>query len=89
MADQRLVSIVERIVRLEEERRGLSDDIKDVVKEAKSAGYDVKAIRAVVKRQMEDSSAADERRRVEAERDLMLAALGEFVNTPLGQAAAA
>lgn len=87
MADQRLVSIVDRIVNLETEKRDLSADIKDVLKEAKSAGYDVKALREVVKRRMEDRDAADKREAVEMARDLMLAALGEFANTPLGAAA--
>lgn len=52
-ADQ-LRLLIERIERLEEEKRGLSDDIKDVYGEAKSTGFDVKTIRAIVRlRKME------------------------------------
>lgn len=52
-ADQ-LRLLIERIERLEEERKGVADDIKDVYAEAKSVGYDVKTIRAVVRlRKME------------------------------------
>lgn len=47
-ADQ-LRLFIERIERLEEEKKGISDDIKDVYLEAKSTGYDVKAMRAVVR----------------------------------------
>ncbi|HEX7852980.1 MAG TPA: DUF2312 domain-containing protein [Sphingobium sp.] len=47
-ADQ-LRLLIERIERLEEEKKGISDDIKDVYLEAKATGYDVKTIRAVVR----------------------------------------
>lgn len=49
VAADRLKSIVERIERLEEERRVLTSDIRDVFSEAKSAGYDVKSLRAVIR----------------------------------------
>ncbi len=48
IATERLRSIVERIERLEEERKGLASDIKDVLAEAKSAGFDVKVVRQVL-----------------------------------------
>ena len=48
--DQRLILIVERIERLLEERRGISDGIRDVYAEAKAVGYDAKAIRALIQR---------------------------------------
>ncbi len=52
-ADQ-LRLLIERIERLEEEKRGIADDIKDVYAEAKSTGFDVKTIRTVVRlRKME------------------------------------
>jgi len=52
-ADQ-LRLFIERIERLEEEKKGVSDDIKDVYLEAKATGYDPKAMRAVIKlRKME------------------------------------
>ena len=49
IAAERLRSIVERIERLEEEKKALSSDIKDVYTEAKSAGFDVKVLRAVIR----------------------------------------
>ena len=53
-ADQ-LRLIIERIERLEEEKKGNSDDIKDVYGEAKAAGYDTKTIRQIVRlRKMEN-----------------------------------
>ena len=48
-ADERLRLLIERIERLEEEKRGTSDDIKDVYLEAKSTGFDVKAMKAIVR----------------------------------------
>lgn len=52
-ADQ-LRLLIERIERLEEEKRGLGEDIKDVYAEAKSTGFDTKTIRACVRlRRME------------------------------------
>ena len=47
-ADQ-LRLFIERIERLEEEKKGIADDIKDVYGEAKSTGYDVKTMRAIVR----------------------------------------
>ena len=52
-ADQ-LRLFIERIERLEEEKKGIADDVKDVYSEAKSNGYDTKTMRAVVRlRRME------------------------------------
>ncbi len=52
-ADQ-LRLLIERIERLEEEKKGIADDIKDVYAEAKSTGYDTKTIRVIVRlRRME------------------------------------
>jgi uncharacterized protein (UPF0335 family) len=51
---EQLRLLIERIERLEEEKKGITDDIKDVYAEAKSNGYDTKTIRAVVRlRRME------------------------------------
>ncbi|HEX7874486.1 MAG TPA: DUF2312 domain-containing protein [Sphingobium sp.] len=47
-ADQ-LRLFIERIERLEEEKKGISDDIKDVYLEAKATGYDVKTMRSIVR----------------------------------------
>ena len=47
--DVRLQSLIERIERLNEEKEEIQADIRDVFAEAKSAGYDVKAMREVIK----------------------------------------
>ena len=68
-----LKSIVERIENLEEEKRQISADIKDVYSEAKSNGFDVKALRKVVAlRKIERA----EREEAEAVLDLYMNALG-------------
>jgi uncharacterized protein (UPF0335 family) len=48
-ADDRLRLLIERVERLEEEKKGLSDDIRDVYNEAKAVGYDVKIMRQIVR----------------------------------------
>lgn len=71
--DDRLRLLIERIERLEEEKKGISDDIKDVYAEAKAVGYDVKIMRRVVQlRKMKP----DDRAAFEAELDTYKAALG-------------
>jgi uncharacterized protein (UPF0335 family) len=47
--DDRLRLLIERVERLEEEKKGISDDIKDVYLEAKATGYDPKIMRAIVR----------------------------------------
>lgn len=47
--DDRLRLLIERVERLEEEKKGISDDVKDVYAEAKAVGYDVKIMRKMVK----------------------------------------
>lgn len=49
IAADRLRSLVERIERLEEEKKALADDIRDVFAEAKSAGFDVKVLRQLIR----------------------------------------
>ncbi len=48
VAADELRLLIERAERLEEEKKGIADDIKDVMSEAKSRGYDVKAIRKIL-----------------------------------------
>jgi len=60
IAADRLRTIVERIERLESERDGITSDIKDVMAEAKSAGFDTKAIRAVIKLRKMNAADRDE-----------------------------
>lgn len=72
-ADERLRLLVERIERLDEERKGIGDDIKDVFAEAKATGYDVKALRRVLRlRKMKP----DDRKEQEAILQLYCASLG-------------
>lgn len=85
--DPILHSIVERIVRLTEDKRAASADIADIKREARSAGYDVKALNLVVKRAMENDGQRREREEMEAVAASMEAALGEFGDSPLGNAA--
>ncbi|MEO9625900.1 MAG: DUF2312 domain-containing protein [Qipengyuania citrea] len=47
--DDRLRLLIERIERLEEEKKGIGDDIRDVYAEAKAVGYDTKIMREVIK----------------------------------------
>ncbi|MEH6545864.1 MAG: DUF2312 domain-containing protein [Sneathiella sp.] len=49
VAADHLRSYIERIERLEEEKKGLADDIKEIFAEAKGTGFDVKAMRAVMR----------------------------------------
>ena len=58
-ADQ-LRLFIERIERLEEEKKGMADDIRDVYSEAKGQGYDTKTMRAVIKLRKMEKNARDE-----------------------------
>jgi uncharacterized protein (UPF0335 family) len=54
IAADELRLLIERIERLEEEKKAIADDVKDVYGEAKSRGYDTKTIRAIIRlRKME------------------------------------
>ena len=68
-----LRAFIERIERLEEEKKALSDDIKDVYAEAKGNGFDVKIMRKIVSIRKQDR---DKRREEEEILDLYLNALG-------------
>ena len=60
VAADRLRSIVDRIERLEEERKALSADVKDIYAEAKSAGFDVKVLRQLIAlRKKDDAEVAE------------------------------
>lgn len=72
-AKDQLKAFVERIERLEEEKKTISDDIRDVYAEAKGNGFDVKALRAVIRLRKQDK---DERAEQEAILDTYLHALG-------------
>lgn len=72
-AKDHLKAFVERVERLEEEKKALSDDIRDVYSEAKANGFDVKALRTVVRLRKQD---VDERKEQEAILETYLLALG-------------
>ncbi len=57
---ERLRSYIERVERLEEEKKGLASDIKDIYAEAKSAGFDVKVMRALVRERKTDAMTMEE-----------------------------
>ncbi len=59
-AADRLRSLVERIERLEEEKKGICSDIRDIFAEAKGAGFDVKIMRAVIKLRKMNAADRDE-----------------------------
>ena len=73
VAKEQLLSIVERVERLEEEKKGIADDIKEVYAEAKANGYDTKVLRKVVSIRKQDAA---EREEQDAILDLYLTALG-------------
>jgi uncharacterized protein (UPF0335 family) len=71
--DGRLRLLIERVERLEEEKKGIGDDIKDVYAEAKAVGYDTKIMRQIVRlRKMKP----DDRREMEMVLETYKAALG-------------
>lgn len=73
VARDQLRTIVERIERLEEEKKTIADDIRDVYAEAKANGFDVKTLRQVVRLRKVEVA---ERQEQEAMLDLYLSALG-------------
>lgn len=73
IAKDQLAAFVDRIERLEEEKKGVSDDIKEVYSEAKGNGFDTKVLRKLIAVRKQDAS---ERAEQEAILDLYLAALG-------------
>lgn len=72
-AKEQVKALVERVERLEEEKKTINDDIRDVYAEAKSTGYDVKALRTIVRMRKQD---IDERKEQETILETYLAALG-------------
>jgi uncharacterized protein (UPF0335 family) len=77
-AKEQLLSVVQRVERLHEEKKGLENDIRDVFAEARGNGFDVKAIKEIVKLRRLDQGELDEMQAIidtylraisEAERD--------------------
>lgn len=84
-AAKRLAGFVKEIEACEDRRNVLSEQIKDIYKAAKDAGFENKIIRKVIARRRREEDA------LQIEEDMIALyerALGEFVNTPLGQASA-
>lgn len=73
VSGKRLKAYLDRIERLEEERKGMSDDIKDIYSEAKATGFDVKTMRKLVRLRKMD---AEKRREEEELLALYQAAIG-------------
>jgi uncharacterized protein (UPF0335 family) len=84
IAGDHLRSFIERVGRLEEEKRTIASDIKEVYAEAKGSGFDAKIMRQIVRERRMDRDALDEQ---EALLDVYRRALGMLVDTPLGEAA--
>ncbi len=73
VAAGQLRALIERIERLEEEKKTIADDIKEVYAEAKGNGFDTKALRTIIRIRKQD---ANERQEAEAVLELYMAALG-------------
>ena len=74
-AQEKLRQLVARIEKLEEEKKGIGDDVKESYAEAKSMGFDTKVLRQVIKLRKQDRQEREEQEQV---RDLYLHALGEI-----------
>lgn len=73
VAGKRLLAFIERIERLDEEKKGLAEDIKDIFAESKGVGFDVKIIRRILKLRKADAQKVREEKELEG---LYLSALG-------------
>ena len=73
IAKDQLKAFVERIERLEEEKRALAEDIKEVFAEAKGEGFDTKILRKVIRLRKQDTA---KRQEEEALVDLYISAIG-------------
>jgi len=77
-----VVSIIERIERLEEEKKQIASDISDVYKESKGRGYDATALKEIIKMRREDPNKREAR---ESMVDVYLRAITRWEDTPLGK----
>lgn len=84
-----LKSYIERLETIEGHRRANVEDFKDVLAEAKSNGFEPKALRAIVKLRFEDTDKREKRQEYETILETYMAALGLLADTPLGKAAIA
>jgi uncharacterized protein (UPF0335 family) len=81
---QQIRAFIERIENREREKKEASDDITAIYAEAKASGFDVPALRQLVRERKQDAQKMAER---EAMVDLYRNALGDLASTPLGRAA--
>lgn len=81
---EQLKAIVARIEKLEEEKAATASDIRDIYAEAKGNGYDVTALRTIVRMRKQD---AQKRAEQESILEVYMQALGMLADLPLGQAA--
>ena len=77
-----LLAFIERIETLEENKREISEEIKEVYSEAKGTGYDIKIVRKIVAMRRVDAAKRQEEEEILG---LYLSALGMLADTPLGQ----
>lgn len=73
VAKDQLLSIIERVERLEEEKKGIAEDIKEVFAEAKANGFDTKVLRRVISIRKQDQKDREEQNAI---LELYLTALG-------------
>lgn len=83
MTNNQVAKLVDRIENLEAEKAVIAGDVKLVYAEAKAAGFDVKALRAIIARRKKDADAV---RELEDKMAEYMSALGDFAFTPLGEA---
>ena len=79
-----VVSIIERIERLEDEKKQIASDISDLYKETKGRGYDAAALKEIVKIRKEDPGKREAR---ESMVDVYMRAINRWEDTPLGKSA--
>lgn len=79
VAQDQLRAFIERIERMEEEKKAITDDIKEIYAEAKGNGFDTKVLRKIVSMRKQDHN---ERMEQEAVLELYMAALGMAVAPP-------
>ena len=79
-----LSSIIDRIERLEDEKKQIASDISDIYKETKGRGYDAAALKQIIKIRKEDPSKREAR---ESMVDVYMRAISRWEDTLLGSAA--
>ena len=84
MTNEKLKSYVDRIERLEEEKAGIAQDIRELYQEAKATGLDPKIVKKVIALRKKSE---EDRKQEQAMIDLYMNELGMLADTPLGKAA--